>query len=232
MDKGLALEKLQGLIGQDLRQLADEYNMTVWKNGKLNKGWAGHVVERYLGLPLNSSRNPNLGSWELKVVPLQPNADGGWAVKETMAITMLDPVEVAEKSFRESHLYTKLRKVIVVSRTREDDRETRSICKGVHAFDLEETALYDQVARDYRETQRVIRESGFEALSGRIGEYIQPRTKGTGHGSTSRAFYARKNFLEYATNRKGKPALAGAAPTERLPGACGQLQQWQPRAAR
>ena len=212
MNRRIALEKLQRLVGQDLRKLADEYGVTVWKNGKLNKGWAGHVVERYLGLPLNSSRSPNLGSWELKVVPLEPKPGGDWGLKETVAITMLDPIEVAEKSFEESHLHTKLRKLILVSRTREDALETRSICKGVHAFDAEETALYDQVAKDYGEVQRVIREKGFEALTGKMGTYVQPRTKGAGHGSTSRAFYAKKEFVEYFIGMKQSPRATVAPP--------------------
>jgi len=29
-----------------------------------------------------------------------------------------------------------------------------------------------------------------------MGVYIQPRTKGIGHGSKTRAFYARKNLLK------------------------------------
>lgn len=32
-------------------------------------------------------------------------------------------------------------------------------------------------------------------LTGGMGVYIQPRTKGAWHGSTSRAFYARTKFL-------------------------------------
>ena len=36
---------------------------------------------------------------------------------------------------------------------------------------------------------------GFNTLTGRMGVFIQPRTKGAGHGSTTRAFYARKIFL-------------------------------------
>jgi hypothetical protein len=28
-----------------------------------------------------------------------------------------------------------------------------------------------------------------------MGQFIQPRTKGAGHGSTSRAFYARTQFI-------------------------------------
>ena len=36
---------------------------------------------------------------------------------------------------------------------------------------------------------------GFEKLTGKMGKFIQPRTKGPGHGSISRAFYARTLFL-------------------------------------
>jgi len=43
---------------------------------KKNKGWAGHVLERYLGLPINSAQSPNFGSWELKIVPLNRLANG------------------------------------------------------------------------------------------------------------------------------------------------------------
>ncbi|MDI6727706.1 MAG: hypothetical protein QMD44_02105 [Thermodesulfovibrionales bacterium] len=51
MERREAINKLKELEGHDLRRLADCYDVTVWKSGKLNKGWAGHVIERYLGLP-------------------------------------------------------------------------------------------------------------------------------------------------------------------------------------
>ncbi len=212
MDRGTALELLQQLVGRDLRQIADERGVTVWKNGNLNKGWAGHAVERYLGLPLNSARSPNLGSWELKVVPFVFDGAGDLVPKETMAITMLDPAEVAERPFEESHLFTKLRKIIAVARIREGNDERRSICERVHAFDLEETSLFDAVAEDYRTVQRVIREKGQEALTGKLGCFVQPRTKGPGHGSVSRAFYARKEFVEHITGRKQAPRTVAEPP--------------------
>jgi hypothetical protein len=43
-------------------------------------------------------------------------------------------------------------------------------------------------------------QNGFELLTGKMGKYIQPRTKGSGHGSTSRAFYARISFLKQLLN--------------------------------
>ena len=227
MDRVEALERLQGLVGQDLRRIADSYHqsVTVWKDGKLNKGWAGHTIERYLGIPINSSRNPNLGSWELKVVPLTRRSDGSLVLKETMAITMLDPDEVLERPFEQSHLFTKLRKIIAVSRIREDREESRSICERVHAFDLEETALYDVVAQDYEEIRTAIRDWGFHSLTGRMGVYIQPRTKGAGHGSTSRAFYARKEFAEYITGRKSSPRRMAALSPVDCPVHAGQANE-------
>ena len=89
----------------------------------MNKGWAGHVIERILGLPLNSAQSPNFGSWELKVIPLRDRA-GTLYVKETMAITMLDPYEVTNKTFRESHLFNKLCKIVICARIFESTAET------------------------------------------------------------------------------------------------------------
>jgi hypothetical protein len=44
--------------------------------------------------------------------------------------------------------------------------------------------------------RKTIIDKGFDALSGKMGKFVQPRTKGAGHGSTSRAFYARVPFLK------------------------------------
>jgi DNA mismatch repair protein MutH len=94
LEKSEALQKLNALVGKDLRPLADKLKITVWKDEKINKGWTGHTVERYLGLPINSAQSPNFGSWELKVIPLVQGPKSGLRVKETMAITMIDGEEV------------------------------------------------------------------------------------------------------------------------------------------
>src|SRR6185295_15405555 len=94
-----ALRRIRLLSGKDLRPLADQYRVTVWKNGHKNKGWAGQVIEQYLGLPQNSLQAPDFGSWELKVVPLVRGAEGALRVKESMAITMIGPAEVVANRF-------------------------------------------------------------------------------------------------------------------------------------
>jgi DNA mismatch repair protein MutH len=196
MDRQEALKRILMLKGRDLRPLADELHVTVKKDGKPNKGWAGHVIERYLGLPLNSAQSPNFGSWELKVIPLYFRKDGELVVKETMAITKIDPFEVTAKEFEDSHLLNKLRKILIVSRIFENQQEASTILYGVAEFDLDNPEIYEQVKADYDLVRNTIQTQGFSALTGRMGVLVQPRTKGPGHGSTSRAFYARKKFVE------------------------------------
>jgi DNA mismatch repair protein MutH len=196
MERKEALELGKKLIGKDLRKLAEKYGITVFKNGKKNKGWAGHVIERYLGLPLNSAQSPNFGSWELKLVSLKYLKSGQLTIKETMAITMIDPYNVLTTPFERSHLLRKLQKMLIFTRIWEGKEEPRSILYGVYEFDiLNNKELYEQIKRDYELVREVIRTKGFDALTGKMGVYIQPRTKGTGHGSKTRAFYARKDLL-------------------------------------
>jgi DNA mismatch repair protein MutH len=148
-----------------------------------------------LELPINSAQSPNFGSWELKIVPLKKLSRGQIVVKETMAITMIDPINVLQKPFEESHLLSKLRKAVVCARLFETQEDSRSVLVRVATFDLGNADLFRQVKADYEETREVIRTKGFESLTGAMGVLVQPRTKGAGHGSTSRAFYARTQFV-------------------------------------
>lgn len=197
MERKEAIEKLQQLVGKELHQLANKYGITIYRNGKVNKGWAGHVFERFLELPINSAQSPNFGSWELKSIPLKTLQNGSLSFKETMAITMIDPVNVCQKKFKDSHLLAKLKKAVVIARTVGDHNNKPSYIHSVVAFNLE-GELYSAVKADYDLVRNVLRDpqQGFEVLTGKMGQFIQPRTKGSGHGSTSRAFYARPLFLK------------------------------------
>ena len=197
MEREEALERLNELAGKDLRPLADEYDVTVWTAaGTLNKGWFGHTIESILGIPLNSSRNPNGGSWELKTVPLKRLRRGGLGVKETMAVTMINEAQVSITPFEKSHLLAKLRSMVVLARIYEGPGELSSTVHSVEAFDLDDPAVYEVIESDYNLVKETIRTKGVNALTGRMGVLVQPRTKGPGHGSTSRAFYARAGFVK------------------------------------
>ena len=197
MKREEALQRLSEIIGRDLRELADEYEVTVFKEGGgKNKGWAGHVLEKHLGIPPNSSQTPNAGSWELKLVSLEIQKRQGLRFKETMAVTIINPDQIRQTDFEDSHLLAKLKRVVIGARIWESIQEERSIFHGVTTFDLlDDPEIYNQIKADYNLVRETIRTQGFSALKSEMGKYIQPRTKGRGHGSTSRGFYARKPFL-------------------------------------
>jgi DNA mismatch repair protein MutH len=199
MERAEAIEKLKELTGQNLHDLALLHKVTVTaSNGKANKGWAGHALERYLGLPLNSAQSPNFGSWELKSFPLKILKDGRIVAKETMAITMIDPVNVMAKPFSESHLLSKLKKMVCVARIVDSNYLLPSQIVDVITFDVEhDQDMLNVIQMDYEAVRKALLENdgNITCLSGKMGKYIQPRTKGAGHGSVSRAFYARTSFL-------------------------------------
>lgn len=197
MERVEALKRLKELEGQNLHDLAREFHITVrTESGKVNKGWAGHVCERHLGIPLNTSQSPNFGSWELKSIPLKYLKNGRLQFKETMAITMIDPYQVARTPFETSHLLAKLKKAVCVARTVGATVDDPTFIYSVTTLDLKGD-LYEAVKADYELVRSCLNDPqrGFGALTGSMGVYIQPRTKGSGHGSVTRAFYARPLFL-------------------------------------
>ena len=57
---------------------------------------------------------------------------------------------------------------------------------------------------------------GFTHLTGKMGVLVQPRTKGPGHGSISRAFYARAHFVAHIIGLEAPSGMVG----------CGALCRW------
>jgi len=195
MTRDEAIAILKPYLGKDLRPLADKFGVTVWKNGRKNKGWAGMVVERLLGHRQDAAQAPDFGTWELKVVPVARNAQGHLQVKETMAITMIDPKKVAETPFEHSHLLDKLKSLLLCAREWVQDKDERSLLLKVGTFDLADGEIFRAVQADYELVQKTLRTEGQKALTGWMGNLVQPRTKGPGHGVVSHAFYARTTFV-------------------------------------
>jgi len=189
-----AIIKLRLLVGKDLRPLADEHGITVWKSDRKNKGWAGSVLERFLGLEANSRQAPDFGDWDLKLVSLK-HSGAKLVVKETMAITMLQPSHVIEAPFEHSHLLDKLQRLVVAAREWVDEQETRSPLVQVTAFDLSDGEFFRQVQADYEAIRAALKMRGVRGLTGSLGVFVQARTKGAAGGSDSHAFYAREKFV-------------------------------------
>ncbi|MFA5098741.1 MAG: MutH/Sau3AI family endonuclease [Candidatus Paceibacterota bacterium] len=192
----IAIKNLKKHLGQDLRKLALEHGITTYETGKQNKGWKGLVLERLAGLQTNISKAPNGLSWELKSVSFH-EVKGQLVPKETMAITMINPEELKAHSFFESHCWAKL-KAIVFCAVEWDGKNAESgrLLKVASLDFAEDDELIQEIKADYDFIRNKLITQGFEALTGADGKWIQARTKGPGHGSISRAFYARTGLVK------------------------------------
>lgn len=167
--------------GKDMSELFECYEL----NNNGNKGRFGHLIEKVLGLDINSKQEPDFDDFELKCVPLRKLKNGKYSFKETVAVTMINPKEIINTKFENSHLYNKLNRVLFVT-------YINNTIEGVYTFELK-GEVSDIIKKDYELVQNTLISGG--VLTSKMGQYIQPRTKGAGHGSTSRAFYGRTKFL-------------------------------------
>jgi len=191
----IAVNNLQKYLGKDLYLLALEHGVTVFKGDNINKGWKGHVLELLSGLENNSKKAPNGLGFELKSVSFIKR-NGLFVPKETMAITMINKHELLRDSFYESHCWSKLKSLVFCAVEWKGTFAKSATLISVTSFDFFEShAVIKEIEDDYELIRRKLHKEGFEALTGRDGKWIQARTKGAGHGSTSRAFYARKNLV-------------------------------------
>jgi len=144
-----------------------------------NKGIAGQLLEKLLEIP-HSSNCLDMVDGELKVFSLKPNG----SVKESVAITMLDKELLKTTTFEESRVYKKLQNTLFVPYKRDGD----TVCYMEAIHFTKDSPYFEQLKKDYIDIQT-------KAFSGNVGKYLQSRTKGKGHGTTSRAFYLRASFM-------------------------------------
>ncbi|MBU1092248.1 hypothetical protein KJ836_01060 [Patescibacteria group bacterium] len=194
--RATAIRNLRGHIGQDLRKLALEHGITTYETGKQNKGWKGLVLERLAGLQTNVSKAPNGLSYELKSVAFHIVGDR-LTPKETMAITMINPKELKDHEFFVSHCWAKLKSIVFCAVMWHGKNSEKAELLKVESLDfLEDDDLIQEIKSDYDFIRNKLIKSGFSSLTGRDGKWIQARTKGPGHGSVSRAFYARTSLVK------------------------------------
>ena len=199
-----AINNLKKHIGKDLRKLALQYGITTYETGKQNKGWKGLVLERLAGLENNVSKAPNGLSYELKSVSFH-KVKNELAPKETMAITMINPEELKQHSFFESHCWTKLKSIVFCAvMWHGQNSESAELLKVASLDFAEDDDLIKEIKADYDFIREKLIKHGFESLTGKDGKWIQARTKGTGginprtgkRRPITRAFYARTSLVK------------------------------------
>lgn len=196
----IAIQNLEKYIGQDLAELAKGSGITTFKNGKQNKGWKGLTLEQLAGLTNDNKQAPNGLGFELKSTAFY-QVKGEWRPKETMAITMINPTNLVETPFFKSHCWDKLKSIVFCAVSWNGKHDSKSKLLKIQSFDfLEDEAIIKEIEMDYEFIRSKCATKGFHALTGRDGKWIQARTKGSGHGSISRAFYARKGLIKEIIN--------------------------------
>ena len=192
----IAIRNLEKYIGQDLAQLAVQYGITTYIDGKQNKGWKGLTLEILAGLSNDNKQAPNGLGFELKSTAFY-QVNGLWTPKETFAITMINPQNLIDTPFFESHCWEKLKSLVFCAVSWNGKHNLQSKLLKVQSFDfLENETLIQEIQSDYEFIRTKCTTQGFSALTGKDGKWIQARTKGPGHGSISRAFYARKSLIK------------------------------------
>lgn len=192
----IAVQNLEQFISQDLSELSKQFGITTYLGGKQNKGWKGLTLERLAGLSNDNKQAPNGLGFELKSTSFY-QVKGIWTPKETFAITMINPQNLIETPFYESHCWNKLKSLVYCAVSWNGKHNEKAELLKVQSFDfLESDTLIQEIEADYEFIRNKLKTLGFASLTGKDGKWIQARTKGAGHGSTSRAFYARKSLIK------------------------------------
>ena len=155
-----------------------------------NKGAAGLLLETINGVP-HSPAALDCSDGELKTYPIKLNRKGIKVPKETIAVCMLSEDDLRENEFENSRPGKKMSTMLIVPYERNGDKV---VYGEPYTFRLSD---HPEMAATLKADYDAIRARflGGEGLTSRMGTLLQNRTKGPGHGSTSRAFYLRTAFM-------------------------------------
>jgi DNA mismatch repair protein MutH len=156
-----------------------------------NKGEVGVLLEKLTGIP-QSSACLDCEDGELKVFPVKRNKAGKLIPKETIAVTMINKELLKSETFENSRVFKKLSNTLYVPYERTGDNVTYLEPTLVNLTADKYKPLYEKLKTDYDYIRNKFIES--DVMSSEDGVILQNRTKGAGHGSTSRAFYLKKEF--------------------------------------
>jgi DNA mismatch repair protein MutH len=175
------LAKLQPIIGQ-------KHKVPI----TANKGRVGHFLEKLLGIP----HTPNCldcVDGELKTFPLKKLKNGTLVPKETLKVTSLSEVQLKKCDFEASRCCKKLAKMLLVPYYRTGETIEFMAPRVVDRSCKEFSEFYKTFEADYNAIRKLFLET--TKLKCETGALLQNRPWGGGHGSTTRAFYLRREFM-------------------------------------
>ena len=158
-----------------------------------NKGKPGIMLEMMTGIP-QTSNCLDCSDGELKTVPVVRHKSGKLVPKETIAVTMLNQDDLRTNDFKASKCFMKMKRVLIVPYLRTGDNIQFLTPVLIDASQDAYVGIYSELEKDYASIRDQFLTKN--TLESSTGTYLQNRTKGSGHGSKSRAFYLRKQFVE------------------------------------
>ena len=157
------------------------------KNDKLltsenSKGQLGNIIEKfYFGYEPNSNQNADLDKIgvEIKQTPIDIKKDGTLTAGERLVITMISYADSVEEDFYKSHVYEKIKNILLVQYIRDKSKNRLdNRIKYVNLFTPppEDLAI---IINDYKVITQKIKEGKAHELSESDTYYLGACTKGS-----------------------------------------------------
>lgn len=204
-----------GIEGKTLLEILQEANLTEedieWVRTKeTDKGLPGKIIEAsYFGYELNSRQEADFGKVgaELKSTPADiDKSTQRYKSGETISVTQIDFSHPVEDDFFKSHLYDKLRMLLVIFYHRNKELPSKLFYNVFYATlfkpSLEDIAIIES---DFHEINRKIRSGNAHLLSRSDGTYLSTAPKSTktvfiepyygGEKIVKRSFTLRKEYV-------------------------------------
>ena len=179
------MRRCRALAGKSLGQVAAESNIAVPRSRASAKGWAGQLIERYLGASAASQPEPDFQALgiELKTIPV--NRCG--RAKESTFVCMTPMTASAGLRWSDSIVRHKLNRVLWVP-IEADPGILPANSRVGNAFLWSPSAEQARVLeQDWHELIEMICFGEFDRISAKHGEYLQVRPKAANSASLARA---------------------------------------------
>lgn len=205
-------KKIENMTFRDILNLCKEY-LTDAKNGnemnrsdkfihslktdKLltsenSKGQLGNIIEKfYFGYEPNSNQNADLDKIgvEIKQTPIDIKKNGTLTAGERLVITMISYTDPVEEDFYKSHVYEKIKNVLLVQYIRDKSKNRLdNRIKYVNLFTPPPEDL-EIIINDYKVITQKIKEGKAHELSESDTYYLGACTKGSTAKSSWREQY-------------------------------------------
>ncbi len=182
------MRRCQELAGKSLGRVAAELNVAAPESRARGKGWAGQLIERYLGASAASQPEPDFTSLgiELKTIPV--NRQG--KAKESTFVCVAPMTVAPGLSWTASTVRHKLSRVLWVP-IEADPEILPSNSRTGNAFLWSPSPEQTQILRqDWQELVEMLCFGDVDKISARHGKYLQLRPKAASSASLVRTTLA------------------------------------------